>query len=301
MNHLLRKSALCGSLMLFCCAVLAAGQSNPEAVSARVNTFQSAQARSGGISARVRAGASSASAQYAGRSRDGSAWGTSSMSGLNGEEGMSVQHSAIESMTRTRFMRVLPSVMSQVGFHNSMSDSGLHHLDEAVPRTGTRGTSPAVACLGEGTSTEVISAACGSPAMKVSSRAFDTNGFPDSTLGTALVSPPDTGTTSPLTWTPPKLGGRELSFMPKSFLSPSLRVSARGLSSSSLRIAGSRTALGAFGSFGTPSLRNLLLQKQTINGSSPEQNISDSVFRSVGLNALPSSPGTGSELGGGLQ
>lgn len=49
-------------------------------------------------------------------------------------------------------------------------------------------------------------------------------GFPDSTRGTALVSPPDTGTQSPLDWAP-KLSF-ELSGLPDHFLKPTFLVGA---------------------------------------------------------------------------
>lgn len=53
-----------------------------------------------------------------------------------------------------------------------------------------------------------------------------TDNFPDSTEGTALVSPPDLGTQSPLEWSP-SLSFEFVDFERRSFLNPSLHVTGR--------------------------------------------------------------------------
>lgn len=54
-----------------------------------------------------------------------------------------------------------------------------------------------------------------------------TEDFPDSTKGTALISPPDLGTQSPLDWAPGGLNFGFADFQQTEFLNPTLQVAAR--------------------------------------------------------------------------
>ena len=57
-------------------------------------------------------------------------------------------------------------------------------------------------------------------------------GFPDSTRGTALISPPDPGTASPLDWSPDEVGAEFPDMIQAQFLMPTLQV---GQSKKSMR------------------------------------------------------------------
>jgi len=93
----------------------------------------------------------------------------------------------------------------------------------------------------------------GRPQISFVSPASYSYDFPDSTKGTALLSPPDSGTTSPLDWSP-ALNYGFLDFAQQHFLNPTLHVSGHTSAAShpsgypeKRGILRARTALAASG------------------------------------------------------
>lgn len=88
------------------------------------------------------------------------------------------------------------------------------------PRGGTKG--PGTGVQGAGTGMEGVKTVVGSSTDDEKAFSYSTD-FPDSTKGTALLSPPDPGTDSPLDWSP-ELGFSFPDFAQREFLMPSLHV-----------------------------------------------------------------------------
>lgn len=217
------RSALLLYGALFCCAGFALGQSmgassaevNASPPSAEVGAAPSPAANAGvpGIAARA----------YGMGSGSGHMLGTEAVAGMksrhpqNGSLGLGAvkidsanDKSMFETGTRHAAVR---------GRLSMKEAAALRRYKTGQVRTGMLYTAPA----------ERMAAGAGkTAALKGASGLIGTysKDFPDSTRGTAMVSPPDRGTASPLDWSP-GLGFSFPDFAKREFLSPSLQMAHR--------------------------------------------------------------------------
>ncbi|HWG50425.1 MAG TPA: hypothetical protein VN669_12070 [Candidatus Acidoferrales bacterium] len=218
------RSALLLYAALFCCAGFALGQSmgassaevNASPPSAEVRAAPSAAANVGvpGIAARA----------YRMGSGSGHLQGTEAVAGMNsrhpqdgslGLGAVKIDNANAKSMLETGTRHAAAR-----GRLSMKEAAALRRYKTGRVRTGMLYT----------TAAERMAAGAGkTAALKKGTSGLIgtyTRDFPDSTRGTALVSPPDRGTASPLDWSP-GLGFSFPDFAEREFLSPSLQMAHR--------------------------------------------------------------------------
>lgn len=210
----------CVVALICCCATAAVGQSVSEEVSPQVVVDQSDVMPSAAIDSQVHAGYSSMAVASGWRSTGGASWSLSRM-GLSSRNSLGNNRAPA---TRAWSPEAAPYGMMRYEARGLSSRLTPRRLGQVGSKQGLHNMASGTACLGMGGAAGEHSPACGSRGVRVSGMATYSEGFADSTRGTALISPPDTGTSSPLEWSPSGVGGGELSFMPGSFLNPSLHV-----------------------------------------------------------------------------
>lgn len=297
MTRLRGKLRMFVAALFLCCAAVF-GQSTSREVSAQVGAVIAAGAPSSAVDARVLGEYSGmTAASSVGHALGGAAWAASGkvLSGseagrMRGGMNASAIRAGLTESSISHRMRNRAGSMSL-----RLTPDRLRRL---ASRYGLQGAALSAACSGIS-----ASVACREQTITVLDKASYSEGFADSTRGTALLSPPDAGTSSPLEWSPSGVGSGELSFMPHRFLNPSLHVGT-GVRSRS----GGHRNQGRKSTTEQPGfspLQNPLLQGNTLAQPSPGPSLMNSGSGDTGLGVL-SSPldtdtlGTDNGLSGGL-
>lgn len=300
MNRPRGKFGIYAAVLILCCATTAMGQSISEDVSAQVGAAPSSSVSSATVGSQVSAGYSGmAMGATAGRSASGASWASSGR-GLNGSNGSIGFEGAHAPTLRTRRSETVSRGRTRYRMQSMSLRFTPRRFHRIASRYGFQGAARGAVCSEMGISAGGHSPACGLQTVKVRGRASYSAGFADSTRGTALISPPDTGTSSPLEWTPAEVGGGGLQFMPNTFLNPGLSpvvgvgipMGRRGRRNKKVKSPPEQPGLSP--------LQNPLLQGNTLGQPSLEPDLGSSGSQGTNLGGLPSPLDTNNGLSSGL-
>lgn len=281
---------MCLCSLLLCCAGTAIGQS----VSGNASDVAGASVDASPESASASSVDAIADSAVAAATRGGSAY--------RSESGLGSSHANM-ALARGK-TEINANRLSRLGAHPASSSGDLSRRARAstpnkrgalaasangVPAPGGA-KGPGTGIQGAGTGMESAKTVAGSSGTEDENAFSYSRDFPDSTKGTALLSPPDPGTESPLDWNP-ELGFSFPDFAQREFLMPSLHVGehlehTRQSERDRLRRAGAKSVSQSPAS----SLQN---ENNTIDTNILEPGIlGQSTLSSNGLGQSPSNPST---------